>query len=366
MNFSIDKVIYSYLFVCCVLLIYNIIYIAYSKRGKKKYNKKVNGWKKEIRRQLHNLNLGRVIEESHKKLLNKKLNNVNELIFYVRALDSLRDTGVKLEKYIQENYLVIQELAYKYARKESMSRAFFAYFIFKNPPQKDKEYSPLMEILISYMDNSTVYCRENVLNALYALGNSQAIENSLQIMNDRQWFHHRKLLSDGLLTFAGDKYDLAERLWNYFQKWDDNIMVSVIQFITAYSSNFKTRFFSVLQSEDVSLDIKLAIMRYYRRYIYKPVEPLLIAYLNDEKEVDENIKIVAAAILDKYPSEETIETLKRALNHRNWYLRYNAALSLVNLKVDIERLQDILEGKDRYAKEILSYMIEQRKVGEAQ
>jgi len=359
MKFDIDKVIYSYLFICFMLLLYNIIYITTSKRGKKKQDRSIRAWKKEVKRQLHRLTEGESIEENHKAKLKKQLTNSNQLISYVRALDSLREKGIKLQKYLRENYVVIQALAYQYAKKDSMDKAFFAYFIFKNPPQDDKEYTPLMEILISFMNNSTVYCRENVLNALYALGNCQGVENAFQIINDNQWFHHRKLLSDGLMTFTGDKDELAERLWTYRKKWDDNLMVSVIQFITANLNNFDDRFLNLLKAEEVSLEIKLAIMRYFRRYYFEPAKAVIIAYLKKENNIDENLRIVAASVLETYPGEETIEVLKDALHDSNWYLRYNAASSLVNLNVDIRKIRDVLGGTDRYAKEILTYMISQ-------
>lgn len=359
MKFDIDKVIYSYLFICFMLLLYNIIYITKSKRGKKKQDRNVRAWNKEIKRQLHKLNEGEPVEENHKVKLKKQLTNSNQLISYVRSLDNLREKGVKVEKYLRENYVVIQGLAYQYSKKESMDRAFFAYFIFKNPPQDGKEYTPLIEILISFMNNATVYCRENVLNALYALGNCQGVENAFQIINDNQWFHHRKLLSDGLMTFKGDKDELAERLWNYRKKWDDNLMVSVIQFITSNLNNFDDRFLAVLKAEETSVEVKLAIMRYYRKYYYEQAKPILIDFLKKENKVDENLKIVAASVLERYPSEETLEILKTALHDSNWYLRYNAASSLVNLNVDIRKLRDVLGGTDRYAKEILTYMISQ-------
>lgn len=357
MGFSIDKVIYSYLFICGVLLLYNIIYIFYSDRRKRKYERSTREWQREISSQIALLSEGKHIEPNHKKRMEKQLVRINQLISYARALDTLREQGEELGRYLRENYMVIQSLAYRYAKKESMDRAFLAFFISRNTPCDGREYRPLMEILLSYMKDSTVYCRENVLNALYALGNSQAVENALQIINDRQLFHHQKLLSDGLITFTGDRSELAERLWSHLKKWDNNLMVSVVQFITASSDKFKKRFLVVLQSSDVDPEIQLTILRYYRRHVYEPVRPLLLSYLRGENKTDENMSIVAAFVLDRYPGEETVEALKAALHHSNWYLRYNAASSLVSLKVDITELQDVLEGKDRYAKEILTYMI---------
>ncbi len=301
---------------------------------------------------------GQSIELSHAKFIHKKLRSTSQLVSFVRALDLLRERGSNPDQYLLKNTLVIQELALYYAKKENIDRTFFAYFISKNSPQDKTNYRPIMEILLSYLENSTVYCRENVLNALYALGNSYAVENALQIINERQWFHHQKLLSDGLITFTGDKEELANRLWGHLNNWDENLMVSVVQFITASSESFKERFYVALQEDDLRLEIRLAILRYFRRYYYEPVYPVLISYLKSGNMEDENIKIVTASVLDRYPGEETVKILKAALQHSNWYLRYNAASSLRNLKVTTDELVDILGGNDRYAKEILTYMIE--------
>lgn len=361
MKFDVDKVIYIYIFICISILLYNIAYIFYSDIQKSKYKKMTIDWQKGITKQIDLLSNKSRVEESHKKLIKKKLNSINELICYVRALDILKKQDKDIKRYLKENYILIQSLAHNYAKKENAERAFFAFFISKYPPINGKEYNPLMEILISYLDNSTIYCRENVLQALYALGNIQAIENALQIINDRQWFHHKKLLSDGLITFNGDKENLAQRLWSHRNKWDYNLMISIVQFITLVSDKFKETFFEVLKSENLNLEVRLSILRYYRHHIYEPVLPLLINYLKDEKEINENIKIVTASVIEVYPSEDTIEALKGTLHHSNWYLRYNSAVSLVNLNIDIYKIQDILEGNDIYAKEILAYMIEQRK-----
>lgn len=357
LGFNIDIIIYSYMFISGLLLVYNIFYMLFSNTRKKEYEESAKHWQDAIEKQLALLSEGKMLELKHKKDLEKKLTSTNQLISYARALDTLRKQGKELKEYLMENYMIIQSLAYHYRKKEITDKAFFAFFISNNSPCQGKEYKPIMEILLSYLDGSTVYCRENVLKALYALGNAQSVENALQIINDRQWFHHQKLISDGLMTFTGDKEELAELLWSHMKKWDDNLMISVVQFITVSSDKFKERFFMVLQSEDVEIEIRMAILRYYRRHVYEPVRPLLISYLNGEKVIDENMRIVTASVIDRYPGDETVAVLKAALHHSNWYLRYNAASSLVNLEVDINKLQDVLEGEDRYAKEILTYMM---------
>ena len=362
MRLDINKIIYGYLFICMLLLFYNIFYIAYSNRREKKFENYVGKWQYAIIRQVTLLREGLTIEPEHQRQMERQLVKTDQLIAYSRALDRVREQGEELVKYLWENYLIIQELAVHYSRKESMEKAFFAYYISKNPPCDGKEYRQIMEIILSYFEDSTVYCRENILNALYVLGNAQAIENAFHIINERKWFHHPKLLSDGLNSFTGDKEELAERLWSFLGKWNDNLMVSIVNFITVCSDKFKSRFLEVIQSNNVSLEVRLAILRYFRRYPDESVRPLLLLYLKDENLADINIKIVTASVLERYPGEDTVAALKSALSHPNWYLRYNAATSLVNLEVDITTLRDILR-EDRYAKEIYVYMMDRQKAG---
>ena len=72
---------------------------------------------------------------------------------------------------------------------------------------------------------------------------------------------------------------------------------------------------------------------------------------------DVNLAIVAASVLDRYPGQDTVAALKAALSHPNWYVRYNAAGSLVALGQTEASLKDILDGPDRFAREILAYRL---------
>ena len=361
MKISINALIYIYMLICFSLLLYNIIYIIKSYISKKLMKKRSFYWKGEILKQISFLQKQENVEESHLRKLERKLSKTEELIAYVDALDSLNEHDT-FEIYLQNTFVAQQTLALKYAKKDSMNRAFFAYTISKYPSCNGEKFRPIMRILISYLDNSTVYCRENSLKALCALGNIQAVENALQILNDYHWFHHKKLLSDGLATFRGDKEKLMEVLWKHINDWDENIMISVVQFITICGGQYQEVFFPMLLSDNTSIEIRLGIMRYYRRYFYEPVREILYSFLQDDN-IDENLIIVAAIVLDRYPGEETIDILKEALHHHNWYVRRNAASSLYNLGVELDTLDNILNGDDRYAKDILNYKY-QVKAGE--
>lgn len=354
MQFNVNILIYSYILICISLLLYNVIHIIKSNISKNIMQKNSFYWRNEILKQISFLEKENKVEQRHLKKMEKRLVKTKELIAYIDALDSLNEHDT-FKIYLQSTFITQQNLAFKYAKKDSMNRAFFAYIISRYPPCNGDVFRPMMKILISYLDNSTVYCRENVLNALYSLGNVQAVENALQILNDRHLFHHKKLLSDGLAIFRGDKEKLMEILWKHIHDWDENIMISVVQFITICNGEYQEIFLPILLSNDTNIEIRLAIMRYYRRHFYEPVRKILYSFLKDDN-IDENLVIVAALVLDKYPGEETVDILNKALHHHNWYVRYNAASSLYNLNIKLETLHNTIDGEDRYAKEILNYI----------
>lgn len=362
MNLKVEYVIYSYVVICLLLLVYNVIYMIRSGARGKHQDKQAGRWQQEIRQQSRSLEEGEGISPEHIRRMERKLAGTENLLAFGTALERLEEERC-LAGYIQAVYSPLQQLAARYTGKNSMDRAYFAYLISRHWSSGDSRFQPVMEILLSYMDNSTVYCRENVLNALYALGNVQAVENAFSLLNDRKIFHHQKLLSDGLLSFRGDREELAGRLWSHLGHWEENLMLAVAAFINGFSDSYRETFLPLLKEHNISLEIRLAVMRYYRRHAYEPARPLLLDFLT-QPGIEDSIATVAAFVLDRYPGPDTVAALKKGLTHRNWYVRYNSASSLVSLGISGQDIQDILGGKDRYAKEILGYMLEERKAGE--
>jgi len=356
MGIYIDDIIYAYILVCIGLILFNVIYMFFTSYKNGQDNNYIIRWDKYIKKQIELIKDGKSIEPEHKNNLEKRLMFTNQLVAYVRALDKLREQGFNTRPYLFENYESFQYLAGKYKNEEVVARAFFAYFISKNAPCDGIKHNSLIESLLSYLNNSNMYCRENVLKALYSIGNLQSVENAFHILDKNKYFHHYKLLSDGLLTFTGDKEALAEKLYRHIRTWDVNMAIAVIKFISLTSDKYNERFLLLLKKRDVDPEIRIAIIRYFGHNVYEPAYQLLLKYMKITNFTNENIVIVTASVLDKYPGNETITVLKEALKNPNWYIRYNSAISLVKLKVGINELQDILNGEDQYAKEIITYI----------
>lgn len=357
MRIEIENIIYWYLFLCVALLLFHLAYVLFSGLRGYRSQRLTERWAAEIGRQLSLLREGFPVEPAHQRRLRRTLRHVEQLISYAEALSCWRGQEPGLVRdYLFANCPAMQELAFAYQGRESMERAYFAYFISKNQPCAGEEYHPLMGALLSYLENSTVYCRHLVLEALCALGNVQAVEKLLASFNENAFFHHHKLLSDALLSFSGDREALAARLWGHCGQWNVNLMTAVIEFISGCSDAYQKPFCALIVSGQAEAELRLAALRYFRRRPYAPMRPILLQLLKSGGS-DVNLAIVAASVLDRYPGQDTVAALKAALSHPNWYVRYNAAGSLVALGQTEASLKDILEGPDRFAREILAYRL---------
>jgi len=347
------------------LMIFNFVVIYRTKVKDKNTGKLNTQWRRVILLESPDGTEKSEFSEKHEKYLYKKLKNVENLEVFSNALEyyrERRDISSVFDGYMNmaAKSSVFQRLAFDYRRARNEERAYFAYFISMFPQLAGDTYTNLLDILISYIENANIYCRTNVLKALCKIGNIQALVNALEVMNDNYIFMYQRFLTDELMAFAGDKEALSLFLWAKYKNWNAQLMVSIVIFITMVSGEFKEVFFPILQSEDTDPEIRLAVVRYYRKYKYEPVRPILIEYVADSANI--NLAIVSAHTLSSYPGEDTTAALNNALRSSNWHLRYNSASNLVDLGLSTGDMSTLSAIDDKYAKEIVNYMMELKNV----
>lgn len=359
-QFIIEYLIYFYLVICGGLLLYNVVYILDGYGRGLRHERRVKKWRQEIIRQLERA--PHSVHKEHKSMILGKLRFLNQLLAYAGALESLAKEYPqnRIRVYFLDLSREFQSLCAAYAKRGSMERAYFAWFAARFRPCRE-EQTMFRQLLVGYLADATVYCRENVLLSLYSLGDEEAVEMALQFLQDKGIFHHTKLLGDGLLKFTGDKEKLAWRLWSHKKDWNSNLLTAVVQFCTNCSSGFQDEFLEVLKDGKSDKELRFAVLRYFRRYPYEAAKPLLQS-LSLEEDGDD-LAIVAAFALDKYPGEDTVAVLRQALSSRNWYVRSNAAASLINLGAGEDTLVQLRQGGDRYAREMLEYKLRGQHLG---
>lgn len=357
---QIEYLLYGYLYICAALLLFNMIYILGGGLRSGRQRKRISFWKTEIFEQLSG---NGTTDSRHEHLLSLRLKKIHQLMAYGAAAECLEQeySAEELQRYFVRVSPIFQNLASWYVRQENMERAYFAWFVARFRPYR-REQHMFRQMMVDFLENSTVYCRENTLKALYSSGDTEAVICGLRFMNDHAIFHHPKLLADGLRGFQGDEEELAKKLWGFQKEWNAKLMTGVVQFITECSGRFQKEFLQALKQPDTDREIRLSLLRYFRRYPYEQAREFLhcAALENDGEEM----AIVAAFVLDQYPGEDTVSVLKRALCSGNWYIRVNAASSLIHLGVGEAVKEEMENSGDRYAREMIEYQLQRQKKNE--
>ncbi len=347
----VEGLIYFYLFICIGLLAFNILYITRARRQARRREKRIKEWR-------HILVLsdpGRPLPESLIRRL-KRINNLTA--FFNVANEHFSEEKADAHSFVTGNQPFFRTLAEAYGRKPAMERAFFAYMVATFYSYAGIRDHSMSELLLNYFPDSTVYSRENILNALYVLGSESAVEHAFSILNEQHWYHHPKLLSDGMVRFTGDQEALVRRLWAYRAQWEECLLLGIVQFAALLPENtFAEEYLEALEKEQLPLEVRFALLRYFQKHVYPPAKPVMLHFLAGEDAEDSQLAVVAVSELAAYPGEDTRTALVHALHDRNWYVRRNAATSLNRLGMTEEEKGAVRNSGDRYAVEMMDYIL---------
>lgn len=163
------------------------------------------------------------------------------------------------------------------------------------------------------------------------------------------------MVTDGLLSFQGDRELLAEELWKNWTHYSTYYKICFVNFFRMISGNFTERLLIVLKDEENDRELRLAVIRYFRKYKYDKAWEYLCCLVEEWRELDWEYAALSALALESYPGKRTIDALKKGCESRNWYIRYNSAQSLGKL-IDHEQKGKLIQNeKDIYAKEMMAY-----------
>lgn len=361
----IEWILYFYMYICLSLLLFNAGMVLYSHLQNWYAPRRRNRWLQEFAAIASLLEQSQPLPARHRKLLLSRLHHDEELLAYQSILRSSDSplSGPLLQQYIHTYADVFEVLARWYTRRDPMRRALFAVTLAYLADASIPNRNALAERLLAYLDRSTIYCREQVLHALYALGSATALEQAFTFFTQHEWFHNAKLIADGLVYYQGDQAALVSQLWQFRSLWLDSILVGIVQFASRLPDSFSVPFAEGLLREDLPQEVDLALMRYFFKHPHHEILPYLYQTLARSLPAQSDpYTIVAAFVLRAYPSSQTRDALEQALHDPNWYVRKNAAFSLVSLGLSDETIQTLLAGPDRYAREILQYALHQKEL----
>lgn len=135
------------------------------------------------------------------------------------------------------------------------------------------------------------------------------------------------------------------------------LWVGVVRFADSLTGDgFAEDFLRELELEELPVETRFTLVRYFRRHAIPGAQPMLLLLLKGETEGRGELSIAAASSLVSYPGGETQQALQDALRSPNWHVRQNAARSLKTLGGTWEESRDGFSG-DPYAAEMLRYIL---------
>ena len=322
-----------FMIACIALMVFNFAMIHYSRRENTPSADKIEKWKAILYKQTNAASDVQPNELKHEKFLLRKLSKPESLIAYAHALQYLKSEFPEAySSYIQKRHTAFQRLAYIYSRKSRIERTCYADFICTFPQAAGDSHGQLVDTLISYIDDSNIHCRTKVLGALCSIGSIPGVANVLQLIHDRGLFMHNQLLTNELSNFSGDKEVLGDSLWSESRQWNDNITVSVIQFITRFSPRYSDVFLPFLQDTSVAPEVRAAIIRYYGEHRYDPVCPILTELATDP--IDSNLAAAAESVLTLHSTPDATAARESDSSKSNWRVQHNIRVPLLNWMSD--------------------------------
>lgn len=204
--------------------------------------------------------------------------------------------------------------------------------------------------LIELIDVEVVEVKYNVLMALAKIGDEEAFIDAFKKLSKTIALSERSLIEIAD-SFEGDKIYVYRNLMYL----DDEFISSI--FIKS-AGNYKNTFLAdeiAIFLADENKEKKIAALKALgnmgdNRYVVQIIELL--------KDEAWEVRAIAAKVLGQLQDTKALIPLVNALSDREWYVRYNAANSLISIEGGIDLVYDVLEGEDRFAKDIVIAVLE--------
>lgn len=362
---KIESMIYIYIAICVSLIAYNCVYVFILRRREKKLDTDASAFKERISEQTERITTGKDVDGAHIEYLCKSLKTVKNLTAFDKSLDeAYKSAPEETEKYIAQICPVFFRLTKAYLSKDPIAATYFPYIIGKYNILKYENSEETARIMFELLYSENVYCRENALKAIYGTGNCEYVAYALKIIDTNRNFHHSKLVCDGLMSFSGEKNDLASKLLERFERYSVGMQLNILNYIRFASIRCDEVMLRILHDEKRDDELRFSSIRYFEKFPHDDAKEILQSFAKNEEKLPWQYQAIASSAIKSYPDKLTFEILKDNLSSTNWYVRLNSAESCEKMGYTYTELINIFDGNDRYAREILRYCLDRRKAKE--
>jgi len=289
-----------------------------------------------------------------------KLRNETNLLAFEQCFDKEKeDDSVLYQGHLEKAKEVFTDLIVKREISDDIVKSYIVYLASKYKLFYLSDNQAVKNELIYLVGDKNIYVRENALKCIYGIGDKELVAEALFTMQNRGIHHNRKLLHDGLLDYVGDKKELSDLLLTKFEDYDLQMQIMLSIFFRYTCGDYCQYALDILKDEYRDKELRISALRYLQKYPYRYALPTIVSLVDYDQQLWE-YRAVAATCLGSYRYKDSVEALKKAMTDPIWYVRKNAAESLIKLNVKQEQFNQILNGNDPYAKEQLQYKLDEK------
>lgn len=280
----------------------------------------------------------------------------NGLIGFYDAYHEMVARDGDMRKIIAANKQEILKACARYGGSSLTMRAYFAYFCSALDMRVADEHDEYAQLMLSYLTDHSVFCRENALKALYSFGNAKAVDEAFCVLSVAHVYHSVKLLSDGLISFTGDTEQLQALLFGHFAELDECCQLAVVNYLRhTGNARYDHPMLEIFRDKKTGTDLKCYILRLIAQQDNEEIRSEICKILRDDNNDEWEVTAVAANAAGSLGGKAIVDALLVSLTSRFWYVRMNSAKSLARKNIDHEKILSVMNGDDRFAKEELVY-----------
>lgn len=348
--------------------------------------------------------------EEHRKMLERRLLRLPGMESFDVTMGRMRQTApAESDRYLRGIASVFDRLAPRYAERRDLDRAYFADMV-RKWYRSDELSAPMHAMLLAGAEGGSFYVRQNALEALAQVGSACDLAAAVGSVDQSAAPHHRRLVTETLLSFHGNAEELADQLIARMERFSPEAQTAVVNYLRMSKAarwghaiplagiHASARHLAVPLSEDAAgadapeepaaethlaagggaapgasvdryallaailsdpsanREVRLACVRFFGANRYDGAYDELCAMASCTAPERWEYAAVAASALAAYPEARTVDILATCLSSSAYHVRFNAAKSLHELGLSLEDdLRHIAEGPDRYAREMLRY-----------
>ena len=328
----ITSFIYFNIGVCILLIIFEVSWNFFIKVHNKNIEKYTIRYKDEIQIQLNYIKENNKTNDMYFKGLEKELKSVNKLKSFENAYNEFscknyEEVNIYTEKLLE----LFENLSLFYAkRKNNIQKAYIAHLIGKYFGSiKDKEKcAVLIEVLYKFMDSKYIYCRINAMEAIFLIGTVKNIIRVMFIINKNKYTYNQEMIVQWLKKARVNKKELAQELFKGFEKYNKNIQISIIKFLSNFPYIGEGKILEKLKDENTLIDVKCEIMRYFQKNKNNEAKNFLMNKLNKEVIIANDLNVKAIGTLGYYEEDEVIQLLTKLKEYPDSIIKESAYKSL--------------------------------------